>query len=511
MVISFKLPSLDDNPILLAETRTHKINEFIQKLPFGDPITAANDLIDELQILNTQKIAFSNRLNALELYRPAAIQIYKDLLLHFSNASLPLTKNERTFADIAVKLWQEFAYGYKLSLIDLQNKILSINSSKTAAQVIQRAIHAFKEIALIHHLCYRTPSSSLWAELHKLYFCALQQSAQKLSVIDQLAMNNVSSVNLVYTQILLMDLADPQHLASADILKTDTYLSNIAENAELRPLGLVDNPTGVFIVALDGDKPPTPIVKNKEKPDEATDILLITVNLARQIHQHIKLLQDGIVPNDGYLPSHAIENQYQDLLAQLIKNFGKAQQRIFSRSKKSDGVELGIGLITAHHLLKTGKSHAKHDNVEGAIKPSRWQILNVSAGGYALRKFSSSAASARVGDVVVMKNSKSASWEIAVLRWANINDMNQLDIGVELISPSASVDIAKVENSGIPIEGEALLLPEVSALKQAASIVTARGFCKIGNVLSFAKHEKILVTKLVERSARFERFEYSLI
>ena len=291
MVISFKLPSLDDNPILLAETRTHKINEFIQKLPFGDPITAANDLIDELQILNTQKVAFSNRLNALELYRPTAIQIYKDLILHFSNASLPLTKNEGTFADVAVKLWQEFAYGYKLSLIDLQNKILSINSSKTAAQVIQRAIHAFKEIALIHHLCYRTPSSSLWSELHKLYFCALQQSAQKLSVIDQLAMNNVSSINLIYTQILLMELADPQHLASADILKTDTYLSNIAEHAELRPLGLIDNPAGVFIVALDGDKPPTPVAKNKEKPDEATDILLVTVNLARQIHQHIKLLQ----------------------------------------------------------------------------------------------------------------------------------------------------------------------------------------------------------------------------
>lgn len=511
MVISFKLPSLDDNPILLAETRTHKINEFIQKLPFGDPITAANDLIDELQILNTQKVAFSNRLNALELYRPAAIQIYKDLILHFSNASLPLTKNEGTFADVAVKLWQEFAYGYKLSLIDLQNKILSINSSKTAAQVIQRAIHAFKEIALIHHLCYRTPSSSLWGELHKLYFCALQQSAQKLSVIDQLAMNNVSSVNLIYTQILLMELADPQHLASADILKTDTYLSNIAEHAELRPLGLIDNPTGVFIVALDGDKPPTPVAKNKEKPDDATDILLVTVNLARQIHQHIKLLQDGIVPNDGYLPSHAIENQYQDLLAQLIKNFGKAQQRIFSRSKKSDGVELGIGLISAHHLLKTGKPHAKHDNVEGAIKPSRWQILNVSAGGYALRKFSSSAASAKVGDVVAMKNSKNASWELAVLRWANINDMNQLDVGVELISPSASADIAKVENNGLLIEGEALLLPEITALKQSASIVTARSFCKVGNILSFNKHQKILVNKLVERSARFERFEYSLI
>ncbi len=39
-MFSLKLPSLDDNPILLAETRPSKINEFIQKLPFGNPITA---------------------------------------------------------------------------------------------------------------------------------------------------------------------------------------------------------------------------------------------------------------------------------------------------------------------------------------------------------------------------------------------------------------------------------------------------------------------------------------
>ena len=70
MPISLKLPNLDDNPILLAETRPHKITEFIQKLPYGDPITAATDLIDELQIINSQKVAFANRLNALRALPP---------------------------------------------------------------------------------------------------------------------------------------------------------------------------------------------------------------------------------------------------------------------------------------------------------------------------------------------------------------------------------------------------------------------------------------------------------
>jgi hypothetical protein len=513
MPLSLKLPSLDDNPILLAETRPHKIIEFIQKLPFGDPITAATDLIDELKILNSQKVAFANRLSTLEQYRPSAIQIFQDLIPHFSSASLPITKNEQAFADTAVQLWQEFAFGYKFALVDLQNKILNLGSSKATAQVVQRAIHALKEIALVHHLCYRSPPASLWAELHQLYFCALQQTAEKLTVSDQLSNNNISSVNITYTHVLLMALSDPQHLANSDILKTDAYLSNVAGHAELRPLGLVENPAAVFLVALDSDKPPTPFAKNKEVPNDTTDILLITLNLARQIHQHIKSLQEGIVPKDGNLPVNALESHYEDLLSRLIRNFGKAPHRIFSRTKKSDGVELGIGLIATHNLIhEGGSSFASGTSISGAIKPSRWQILNVSAGGYALRKFNSSQASARVGDVVAMKNSKSALWELAVLRWANINELNQLDVGLELISPNAIAITAKFESSAI--EGEALLLPALSGLKQPASIIAARGFCKVGDTLNLNtddKPRKIVIQKLVERTARFERYQYNLI
>ena len=513
MPISLKLPSLDDNPILLAETRSNKINDFIQRLPFGDPITAANDLIDELQILNSQKVAFANRINALELYRPSAIQIYQDLIPHFSNASLPISKNEQAFADAAMHLWQEFAFGYKFALVDLQNKLLNLNSGKSTALVVQRAIHALKEIALVHHLGYRAPPANLWSELHQLYFCAVQQSAEKLAVAEQLAASNVRSVNAIYTQVLLMSLADPQHLANSDILKTDAYLSNIAAQAELRSLGLIENSAGVFLIALDSDKAPTPFAKNRDVPDSKTDILLLTLGLARQIHQHVKSLQSGIIPNDGSLPVNAIESHYEDLLTRLIKNFGKVPQRVFSRTKKSDGIELGIGLIATHHLIhEGGNTFLNATNAADAIKPSRWQVLNVSAGGYALRKFNSSQASARVGDVVAMKNSKSTLWELAVLRWANVNNFNQLDIGLELISPSATAITAKLGNNAL--EGEALLLPELGGLKQAASIITARGFCKLGDTLdcnTSGKPSKIIINQLIERTTRFERFQFSLI
>ena len=513
MPLSLKLPVLDNNPILLAETRPNKISEFIQNLSFGDPIRAASDLVEELQILNSQKVAFSNRINALELYRPAAIQIYHALIPHFSSASLPISKNEQAFASSAVQLWQEFAYGYKSALVDLQNKILNINNSKSTALVVQRAIHALKEISFVNYLTYRAPATAVWSELHQLYFCALQQSAETVKVIEMLPDVNEGSVNSVYTQALLLSLANPHHLANKDIVKADAYLTKIAGDAELRALGFVDNPTGVFLVGLSGDKPPTSFVKNRELPNNETDILLITVNLARRIHAHLKALQGGVVPSDGSLPSNALKEHYEDLLTHLIKHFGKSPLRVFSRSKKSDGMELGIGIHAAHHFIPKVGNDVKNFMVPStALKPSRWQVLNVSAGGYALRKFNSSQVSLYVGDIVAIKNNKTLMWELGVLRWASVNELNQLDAGIELISPSATAITVKSEKTAA--EGEGLMLPELGALKQPASVIVPCGVYSQGEVLELVHHEsltKVLITKLVERTATFERFQYSLI
>jgi len=511
MPITLKLPTIDDNPILLAETRPNKINEFIQNLPYGDPISAASDLVEELQILNSQKVAFTNRLNALESYRPAAIQVYQNLIPHFSNASIPISKNDLAFAAAAEHLWQEFASGYKLALVDLQNKILNLNNDRSTALVVQRAIHALKEITLIYYMAYRTPSPSIWAELHQLYFCAIQQNADQITVSSGIADISEITASSTYMQVLLMALANPNRLANQDILKVETYLAKIASDAELRPLGLIDNPAGIFLIELDGDKPPIPYTKNKDIPNPDTDIILITLNLARRIHAHLKALKNGVIPSDGSLPTDAISSHFEDLLTHLIKHFGKTPQRVFSRSKKSDGMELGIGIQAAHHFIpKVGSEFKNFMTPNNAIKPSRWQILNAGAGGYALRKFNSSLTEMHVGDIAAIKNSKSLNWELGVLRWANINDLNQLDAGIELISPSASA--IKIESDNLMSEG--LLLPEITALKQPASIIAPRSKYTLGQSLQIVlndKFTKVQISKLIERTPTFERFQFDLI
>ena len=517
MPINLKLPYIDHNPILLAEIRPLKIKAFIQDLPLNEPLRAANNLIEELQIINSQQVSVANRLNTLELYRPIAFTIYQSLLPLFSHARLPISKKEQEFALSASQLWQEFALGYKSALVDLQNKILSINSVKNTALIVQRAIHACSEIALINHLTYSTPPAPLWAELHQLYYIALQQSADLVPVNDDNAVNQLSSVSLIYTQTLLLALANPQHLANKNTLVASKYLANVCSYTELRPLGFIASPTGVFLVSLNSNNPPIPFVKNKEIPDNATDILLITLNLARLIHSHIKLLQDNILPDGDYVPENAIDIHFIDLLKHLIKQFGKTPQRVFSRVKKSEGIELGIGIDVTHYLLTKNKRDFDKLPIDINIKNnlfklSRWQILNVSAGGYALRKFNSSVANAQIGDVVTVKDNHTNACELAVLRWANLNELQQLDVGLELISPNISAAIIKSEDT-LP-ETRVLLLPELLALKQAASIIAPVGVLNVGRPIQMQINDKItniMATQLIERTASYERYQYCLI
>jgi len=513
MPISFKLPDLEDNPVLLAETRPNKINDFIRELPFSDPFRAAYDLIEELQILNRQKIAFANRVNALEAYRTAAHQVTQALIPQFSYASLPISKNQKNYADTVVRLWQEMAYGYKWALIDLQNKIININSDKSAALVIHRAIHAIKETVLVHYVTYHTPEKSIWTELHQLYYCALQQNAQALMINESLSDSDESSVDLIYTQVLLLALANPHRLCSQDIIKADAYLSKVAHDAELSALGFVESSVGVFLIELDGGEPPKAFARKQDEPNSETDLLLLTVKLAKKIHTHLKLVNDGILPNDGSLPANALSNHYEDLLSHLINHFGKSPLRVFSRARKNDGLELGIGIHDAHYFApKAGNDYKNLVVKSAAIKPSRWQILNVGAGGYALRKFNSSQVSMQVGDIAAIKNNETLSWEIGVIRWASINELEQLDIGFELLSPKVTAIKTKSRKSAA--KTNALLLPEQSALKQQTSIITPRGEYTLGETIDLIDEDKttmVLLTKLIERTSSFERYQYSLI
>ena len=294
MAVRLKIPAVVEKPLIPAETRPQKIAQFIHSLPAANPVEATTTLLEELENMNRQALASDVRLKALEIYRPAVTNLAEHLASQYCNAPLPLPVPAKKAATAAESLWQELGYGYKLALIDQQGKLFTLGGTKASALILQRAIEAMSQLAMVYYQTYVTPPGSLWQDLHQLYLHAAQESLLDLEVEKD--DRRKSTVNLTYKQALLMSLADPQHMPASDIRLVADYIERHAQHSELQGLGVLENPAGVFIVRLNSDQAPIPYAKIAKQTDPNHDILLITVDLARLIHTHLKLLPSGEAP-----------------------------------------------------------------------------------------------------------------------------------------------------------------------------------------------------------------------
>ena len=130
----------------------------------------------------------------------------------------------------------------------------------------------------------------------------------------------------------------------------------------------------------------------------------------------------------------------------------------------------------------------------------------------ALRKPVNAQDNIRVGDIVCVKEDKSTGWSVGVVRWATNDDQEYLDVGVQLIAPKAkAINISRVSPA---IHEKGLLLAEVPVVKQPASIIAPSGTFGPARLLDIEEDgtiQRVMITKLIERTSRFERFGFSYI
>lgn len=505
MSLSINLVPLDLESINTAETRASHVIEFTKNLGHVDTFLAASRLLEQLKTLNRQKFDPETRVNTLELYRKITLELSADLEDVYGTATVPLNEEAKNYALIAEALWLETGYGYKRALVDLKQKLINLKGNKLDALVILRALEALKNEAQVNYLTYTLPSTSLWSDLHKIYYHALQLSLESLD-IEEHPQAVHKTINSVYSHTLLMYLASPQRLEKSNIRKMAHYLARLSKYAQLRGIGFIENPAGVFLVELDSSKPPVAYLKSRSVPNAETDILLVTVEVARNIHQQLKYIQANkdIIANP--LPTDVLEVVDEDLLKHLIKFFGVSPTRTFSRIDKHNSAQLAIGLSEAIILFRSQKRPKENTY-------TTWEIMNISPAGYALKTINSNDFSIEIGEILGIKEQGQADWSLGYVVWL-ITKSDYVEVGVKLLAPTAlSVELS-IKGTHQNEFVQALLLPEIRALQQQASLITPRGFITEHQQAEYKieKDKKTIEIKaLIERSASFERYEYRLI
>jgi len=529
MALNLNIPALQEHPLFLAETRPQKIKKALAELDSTDALDVALHLNNELEILNRQKVSASNRLEALDCYRQFVMNTAKVLEQEYCNAALPLHDQAKLAASSAESLWLELGYGYKLALIDLQNQLIKLGTDKSSAEAIQSAMHAIAEHAIVYYQTYVIPPEHIWSDLHQLYFCAVQLGLQHLEIKDAprngtgaTTIKSEATVENTYKHAMLMPLAEPQHLSQCDIRLIADYLSHHVNLAQITAIIPLENESAAFIIGLNSNSPPVPYSKKSGEPNPVTDIFLQTIDLVRTIHQDLSQLQGHQFPKNGSIPAKGNQNDYIELLTYLIKNWGITPKRVFNRSLKNGDIDLVFGIADIQRVSddarmtqadKNQPNNSEISKLQTSLTiPSRWKTLNISATGISLRRHHTADKNIRVGGLVGIKAKEESHWSIGLVRWANCGTRDRLDIGIQLIGPQAQGAVANINDSNR--DELVLLLAEISAMRQAATIIAPKGTYAPARQLTLSyknKTQQIMLTKLLERTHYVERVQFSII
>jgi hypothetical protein len=524
MALHLSVPAIEDKPLIGAEKRPAAMQNLLASQPSGQPETAAQAILEHLSRLNRQAVGADARLKLMEIYRTSILKTVDDLAALYCNQPLPLSDKGQMAAVTARKLLTELAYGYKISILDQSSRVFSLGSNKSLALRIQRAIHALDQLLLLSYYTYVSAPEAAWSEIHSLYLHAAQLGLHETEIEDG---NELSSINLTYKRVLLVALADPHHLVASDVDRVRDYLKHYAQLAQLHPLGTLENPAGIFLVRLMADQAPTPFSKFRGETDMRTDILLITIELVRQANEHLKQLESKTTA--ATLGLAGTTKYDADFFNYLIKHWALTPKRTFPRLNKNESTNLCVGLEAVHYFLNGETDFAAiHDEyakvslnfTESPIDSSfshrfssaRWLVVNESAGGMALSKFPGVLSRLSIGELLGMRGDSVNQWSLCAVRWANCEESGDLEIGAQMLAPTAKAVAVRPDKNGH--YAKALLLPELLPMQQPATLVTSCGTYQPARVLEVmteidSKPVRVRLTRLLERTPSFERFQFS--
>lgn len=534
MDLRFSLPETTAESV--TETRPADLKRWLVNLPVLNTAEVSQMLFKALTALNRTTLDDSLRLKLLDLYRRPVRAVCIESQKLYIGLPLPLPEKNKLVVARVRQFQIEMSDGYKRIVQQATRKPkLSSSDKEELAIAIQRSIYYLTQVLAKSFELYAPSPEGTWHEIHQLYRYAEIEGLTETPVADEL--NETlpkSSVSHVYKQALLLDFCDPYHLPARMLEKIRRYLDRWAPEAKLSLALASLRPDCQFLINLATDRAGVANIESQPITTEAQYRLLTTVDLARTMHHQLSALQIGSSPDPEGLEKDFFVNQGQEMLMRLITSWGVNPKRYFTRNA-ARGAQLNVATgVDAINFFVNGAIEFACSTMEVGPQPLRtqisgtqtlapsrhskwqnvqWDLLDESAGGFAIHKSNAQLEKVRVGDLIATRAPLQHSlWSISVVRWVRSTGPGDIELGAQRLAPHGdAIAILPADT----VNGEfsmALLLPEVKALRQAATLITHRGMFAPGRLLildnGYRTHQ-IRATKLINVTGSFEQFQFA--
>ena len=407
--------------------------------------------------------ALQQKAVALDGLYARASGVVAGLLPTLTERALPVAAKTRRLVRSIVDLLQVMA-DETLALVeqlDPEHQPSVHHPSLSPTLALWRSLQASAQQLIVCHLIAAPPRVGTWQQLHQTY-----ATAQRLHLAAAVPDGLDSSLQHVYHAAVLLGCAHPASLTPPEVVFLASYFERFADHLEPTTAASAGSP-GTFWIDPTRDLPAASS-QRKATPQAQPIEYFSCARLCLLIRNQINALEAGTPARRLDLSDFAETPAGLGVLRRLVARWSGSGKRRFQRRRQNTRTLLAAGLDNLWQVCRKGEPTAS--------ELSTWMITNESAEGYAVMHLSGKTGALTVGGVVAVRTGSESEWQICIVRWALSENPEHLELGLQILAPSAvSAVLAQPSDTLGTQYLRVLLLPEIPRLRPVKLLVTASG------------------------------------
>jgi hypothetical protein len=501
------------------ETRPSEVKAWLEALPLERTGGSAHELIDYLLALNDSTLDIDERVQILELCRPTARLLLRQLAEIYGRSPQPLNRDALDALAFARQLSTQLAAGYKIAIVDSALERNAGGGKKPLGPLLLLAMQYLAEGMRASYRTYSRVPDGAWQEMHALYLHA-DQGGDATAVADA---ESSASVAEVYCESLLVSLCDPYRLLPDEVEKIVGLMRMLRVPVPLARKRPASPGSAHFFVPCDEDKPPRAAHVADEKPGSPRWRVLDANPLVARLRA---IQREADAGDASSAMTTMVGADGLALITKLIGLWGDPPKRAFRRDPAQGSVAICVGVkaiaqFVAHDATADGEAESKalregitmplralpEDESGQAVPIHEWAVINLSAGGLKVRRNASTAYPIAVGEIVGIRAAGKALWMIGAARWITALDDGTTEFGVQFFASAVcAVWVKNTSSSAAPKLG--VLLADAEEFPRESLLTPPNAYSNKGEyeLRGEGFRSRVQAADLIEKNARFELF-----
>lgn len=431
-----------------------------------DPLLDLVPLRNHIAAVRALGLPVLHRLKIDELLQQRADRIDAALVPMLLDVKLPLPVSLGTVAHGLIGLRADLGETWLELARDADPESLARVHRSRAQICLQGMANLARQFIAIQLISIPTPIS-FWRNTQALYHYG-HESVDPTATLPA----EISAIDARFKAMLALTAAQPEGLTPREIVFLAEYLDTHAAHTRIDTIA---PPVAGdwFWIDADLDQPPIPM--DRVRPQDGHCLYFRFGELAAQAARDLDQLREGVPPRSLGLPLQAAGADYRNALERARQCWAAPRRRSFNRRPQSLPVEVCTQLSSLWSALSS-PAPAEPDASPCELTYSDWTMLNEGPSGYAIVHVVGAVSGIVAGCAVGLRTGPGAAWQICLVRWARSRNSSHVELGLEVLSPSAlPVRIQTLSQRASEPPVPALLLPALPNINRGESILAGRG------------------------------------